>query len=237
MWAVFKKEVKAYFETPFGFIYMGIFLLITGIVFTTYNLVGAKGDMNGTFSLLANISIMSFPVLTMKLLSEERRQGTDRLLYTSRLSITSVILGKYFAALFLYLITLMITGVYVGIIAMYGDPNIGAILGSYFGFFILGATFTAICIFASSFTEHQVTAAITSFGILFALVIIGSLSATVKIPVISEILSALAITTYYEAFTKGIFSLGPIVYYISASVFFIFLAIQIVQGKRYGQGG
>ncbi len=232
MFTIFKKEVKTYFETPFGFIYLGIFLLITGIVFTTYNLVGAKGDMNGTFSLLANISIMSFPILTMRLLSDESRQGTDKVLYTSRLSVSQVVVGKYLAALFLYFVALVITWLYVVILVMYGEPNIGAIAGSYFGFFILGAAFTSICMFASSFTDHQVTSAITSFGLLFGSVIIGSLSSSIKIPVISQILNVIAVSDHYEEFTQGIFSLGPIAYYISFIIVFIFMTIQIVKSRR-----
>jgi len=237
MIAVFKKEFKSYIETPFGFVYMGIFLLISGIVFTIYNLIGAKGDMSGMFSILSNISIMSFPVLTMRLLTEEKRLGTDRVLFTSRLSVSDIIVGKYLAALSLYLLTLVVSFLYVIILYIYGDPNIGAILGSYFGFFVLGAAFTAICMFASSFSDHQVTAAISSFGILFAVVVISSLSSSIKIPVISQILQALAVTEHYEDFTKGIFKLGPIAYYISISVGFLFLTIQVVKSKRYSQGG
>ena len=100
---VFKKEVGAYFSTPFGFVYMGIFLLLSGLSFTIYNLMGLSGDMAGMFSLLSNLSFMIFPVLTMRLFAEERRAGTEQLMINSQLTITDIVLGKYFAALFVML--------------------------------------------------------------------------------------------------------------------------------------
>ena len=82
MYLIFKKEVSAYFSTPFGFIFMGIFLLLSGIIFTTYNLVGGGGDLNGMFGLFSNISFMIFPVLTIKMFADERRNGIEPLLLT-----------------------------------------------------------------------------------------------------------------------------------------------------------
>lgn len=237
MIAVFKKEVSAYFSTPFGFVFMGIFLLISGIVFTTYNLAGQRSDIYGMLGILSNISITIFPVLTMKLLAEERKLGTDQILLTSSLSVADIVIGKYLAALFVFFMTLLSTGVYVVILFVYGEPTVGTILGAYVGFFLLGATFIAICLFASSFTENQVIAAVSGIGVLFGLVIIGSLSKIVSMPILKDIITYLAITKQYEVFTRGVFSLGPLVYYISFAIAFIFLTIQSVEQRRWTQGG
>ena len=237
MIAVFKKEINAYFSTPFGFIFMGIFLLVSGIVFTTYNLVGRRADIYGMLGIVCNISITTFPILTMKLLAEERKMGTDHVLLTSRLSVADIIVGKYLAALTVLLVTLLANSVYVVILFAYGEPTVGAIVGAYTGFFLLGAAFTAICMFASSLTENQVTSAIASFGMLFALVIIGSLSRTVTTPVLRDIINCLAVTKQYEEFTRGVFRLGPLVYYISFAVGFVFLTIRMVEKRRWSQGG
>ena len=93
---IFKKEVSAYFSTPFGFVFMGIFLLLSGLSFTIYNLVGLSGEVSGMFSLLSNLAFMVFPVLTMRLFAEERRAGTEQLLLNSRLSITDISVQIYF---------------------------------------------------------------------------------------------------------------------------------------------
>jgi ABC-2 type transport system permease protein len=230
---VFKKEVAAYFSTPFGFIFIGIFLLLSGIVFSTYNLLGGGGDMSGMFGLLANMSFMTYPILTIKLFPEERRAGTEQLLLTSRLSITDIVLGKYLAAGFVFLTALVVTGIYVVILKVYGYPDLLAIACSYTGFFLLGMTFIAICTFTSSFAENQVTAAISSFGTLVGLVMIGAVSRTIQIPVVSEILSALAITRQYDEFIRGIYRPGPICYFVGFSIVFIYLTIFSLGRRRF----
>jgi ABC-2 type transport system permease protein len=235
---VVKKEIKAYFSTPFGFIFMGIFLLMSGIAFTTYNLLERRADIYGMLGIMRTLSITAFPILTMKLLAEERHMGTDQLLLTSRLSVIDVVVGKYLAALCVLLVTLLANFVYVVMLFIYGEPTIGAILGSYAGFFLLGASFTAICIFASSLTDNQVTSAIAAFGVLFALVVIGSLSGTVTVPVLRDFISALSVTTQFEELTRGVFRFGPLAYYICFAVGFVSLTVRIVERRRWsGTGG
>jgi len=229
---VFKKEVGAYFSTPFGFVYMGIFLLLSGLSFTIYNLVGLSGDMAGMFSLLSNLSFMIFPVLTMRLFAEERRAGTEQLMINSQLSLTDIVLGKYFAALFVMLCSMLVTLVYVGILLRFGYPNLGAVAASYIGYFILSMAMIAVCTFASSMADNQVTAAIASFGLMFVLVMLNSFTRSVDIPVITEVLSALAITTRYEEFTLGVFRLGPICYYLAFAAVALFLTVKNVERRR-----
>jgi ABC-2 type transport system permease protein len=237
MIAILKKEIKAYFSTPFGFIFMGVFLLMSGIAFTTYNLLGRRADIYGMLGIMRTLSITAFPVLTMRLLAEERRMGTDQLLFTSRLSVTAVVVGKYFAALFVLLVTLLANGLYVAILFLFGEPTIGAILGSYAGFFLLGAAFTAVCLFASGLTENQVVSAIAAFGMLFALVLIGSFSTTVRLPVLGALIRALSVGAQFEELTRGIFRFGPLVYYVCFSTAFVFLTIKIVEWRRWSRAG
>ena len=109
MFLILKKEIAGYFSTPFGFIFMGIFLLLSGIIFTTYNLIGGGGDLNGMFGLFSNISFMIFPVLTIKMFADERRFGIEPFLLNSRLSSTQIVLGKYLAACFVFLAALAVT--------------------------------------------------------------------------------------------------------------------------------
>ena len=142
-------------------------------------------------------------------------------------------MGKYFAAGFVFLVSLAATIVYVLILKFYGFPDLLAIAGSYFGFFLLGMAFLAACVFTSSLADNYVTAAIGSFGGLVGLVMIGVFSRSIQTPVISEIISALAITRQYDEFIRGIFRLGPIVYFIGFSIFFLTLAIISLDRRRY----
>lgn len=232
MMYLWKKEVSAYFSTPFGFVFMGIFLLLSGLAFTTSNLLGGNGDLSGMFGLLANMSFMTFPVLTMKLFAEERRSGTEQLLLTSRLSIPAIVVGKFLAAVTVFVATLLATVVYVGIIITHGFPNLGGIAASYAGYFLLGMAMIAVCTFASSLADNQVTAAIASFGLLFVLVMMGSFTKSLQVPVLSQVLSALSVTVRYDEFIRGIFRPGPVCYYLGYSGLFLFLAVKNLERRR-----
>ena len=229
---VWKKEIKAYFSTPFGFVFLGIFLLLSGLSFTVYNLVGGGGDMAGMFSLLSNMSFMVFPILTMKLFAEERRAGTEPLLLTSRLSTTGLVLGKYLAAVCVLAAALLCTLVYVGILVSYGYPNLGGVAGAYLGYLILGMAMIAVCTFASSLADNQVTAAIASFGLMFVLIMMASFSRSLQVPVLNDILGAVAITTRYDEFTRGIFRAGPVCYYLAYVGVMLFLTVKNLERRR-----
>ena len=232
MIAMIRKEIEAYFTTPFGFVFMGIFLLLAGLTFTMSNLLGGSGDLLGMFGLLANISFMTFPILTMRQYSEERKAGTEHLLLSSRLSVTDIVLGKFFAALVVFLLTLLVTAAFPIILVIYGDPNIGGIFASYFGFFLFGSAMIAVCTFIASFTENQVIAAIASFGLLFLLVMLSSFSKSIEVPVLQQILSALAISARYDEFIRGIFRPGPVSYYICYAAVFLFLTITNIKRRQ-----
>ena len=234
MISLFKKELAGYFISPFGFVFLGVFMLTAGIVFTSYNLLGANGDLAGTFDLLRNFSFILFPTLTMRIFAEERRNGAEQLLMTSRLSPADIVLGKFFAACSVFLMALVVTLVFAGIIFSYGTPNAGSLAASYLGFFLLGMTMIAICTFISSFAESQITAAIASSGTLFFLVLLSSFSRSFSVPVVTPILRALAITIRYDEFTRGILRLGPIAYYLSVTVLCILFTVKALELRRYG---
>lgn len=232
MISMIRKEIEAYFTTPFGFVFMGIFLLLSGLMFTMSNLLGGNGDLLGMFGLLANISFMTFPILTMRQYSEERKAGTEHLLLSSRLSVTDVVLGKYIAALVVFLLTLLVTAVYPVILIIFGQPNIGGLLASYVGFFLFGSAMIAVCSFIASFTENQVIAAIASFGLLFVLVMLSSFAKSVEVPVLKQVLSALAISVRYDEFIRGVFRPGPVAYYICYAAVFLFLTVTNMKRRQ-----
>lgn len=233
MFTIWRKEVSSYFSTPFGFVFMGIFLLLSGIVFATYNLVGGAGDLRGMFGLLANMSFMTFPILTIKLFADERRAGTEPLLLTSRLTNADIVLGKYLAAGFVFLVTLLVTVVYVLVLLIFGYPDLSAIAAAYFGFFLLGMTLIAVCTFTSSLTDNYVTAAIASFGVLVGLIMSGAVSRTIQIPIVSQLLKALAITQQYDELILGILRPGPILYFVCFSAILICLTTISLARRRY----
>lgn len=233
MLVILKKETENYFSTPFGFIFLGIFLVLSGVMFTIYNLLGGNAALSGMFDLLKNVSFIIFPVLTMRMFAEERKNGTEQLLMTSRLSCMDIVLGKFFAACILFGVALLVTLVYVVIIAKYGYPNFGSLAGSYLGFALLGVSMIAVCTFVSSFAANQITAAIGSFGTLFLMVMMTSFTKSLEIPVISPILSALTIAERYDEFTRGVLRLGPVFYYLAMTVVCLVMTVKNLESRRF----
>lgn len=166
MLSVFKREMKMYFSSPAGYIFMGSFLLISGIFFALYNLMSASPNYNSVLASITFVFLFAIPLLTMRLMSEEARQKTDQLLLTSPLKISDIVFGKYFAAVTVFLITLLITCLYPIILSFFGKVPVGEIVGGYVGFFLLGSAFISIGLFISSLTENQVTAGIVTFGVM-----------------------------------------------------------------------
>jgi ABC-2 type transport system permease protein len=169
MIAIFKRELRAYFLTPMGYIYMGFFLLLMGIFFTFGNLFSGNPQFNGFLGSMLFIYLFAIPLLTMRLFSEERRQKTDQLLLTSPVSVAEIVLGKFLAALALFLMTLAVTVLYAAVIAVFGDLAPGETFSAYLGFIFLGASYISVGIFVSAGTENQITAALVSFFTLLVI--------------------------------------------------------------------
>ena len=233
MIAIFKRELKSYFYSPIGYIFIGFFLLISGYFFATSNLFRMVSDIKLVFGNLSIVFLFLVPILTMRLLSDERRTKTDQLLLTSPVSLIDIVVGKYLAALAVYFISLLATGVYSIILFIYSKPALGEVLGVYVGFFLLGSAFIAIGLFVSSLTESQVTSAVASFGILLLLWVIDWIVPYIQNQFISKVIKWFSVLDRFQDFAMGILNLTHIVYYISFAVAFIFLTIRIMEKRRW----
>jgi ABC-2 type transport system permease protein len=178
MFAVFKRELRAYFSSPIGFVVIGLFLALSGIFFAAGNLLGASSEYNGLLSTMAFIFLFLVPILTMRLLTEETRQHTDQMLITSPLSVTAIVVGKYLAAVAVFLITLLVTVLYPVMMSFFALLGLAwwKILGGYIGLFLLGAAFIAVGLFFSSLTESQIVAAVATYTALLLMWIIDALT-------------------------------------------------------------
>ncbi len=172
---ILKRELKTYFLTPVGYIFMGFFLLISGFFFATGNLFQGSPNYNNMLGTITFVFMILVPILTMRLLAEETRQKTDQLLLTSPLSVTEIVLGKYLAAVAVFLLTVVVTCIYPVILGFFGSIAIAEIIGGYIGFLLLGASFIAVGLFVSSLTENQVVAAVVTFSSLLFFWIIDGL--------------------------------------------------------------
>jgi ABC-2 type transport system permease protein len=193
MFAIFKRELKAYFLTPIGFLYMGLFLLLTGIFFFFDNLMSGRSQFTGFLGSVLFIYLFAIPLLTMRLFSEEKKQKTDQLLLTSPVSISGIVCGKFLAALAVYCGTLVVTMLYAAVIAVYGDLQTWETVGSYIGFIFLGASYISLGIFVSALTENQLTAALVSFFSLLVIWLIDPVISIVPSDTRAGIISAVAL--------------------------------------------
>jgi ABC-2 type transport system permease protein len=187
MLAIFRRELKAYFTSPIGFTFVGFFLLLAGVFFSISNLLSGNPVFTGVLSNLTFIFLFLVPILTMRLISEESRQKTDQLLITSPIGITGIVLGKYLAAVGVFLITLLITVLYPVIMSFYSILGLAwwEILGGYIGFFLLGSAFIAVGLFFSSLTDNQLIAAVETFAALLLIWILDYIAQSVPADAVS----------------------------------------------------
>lgn len=208
MLAIFKRELKTYFLTPTGYIFLALFLLITGIFFTFSNILPLNTSFAPFLNSILFLFLLCVPILTMRLMTDEKRFRTDQLLLTSPVKIIDIVLGKYFAAVVLFCIALGITVLYALILNAYGTLDTWESLGAYIGFIFLGSAFIALGLYISTATENQVIAAIVTFGALLIVWLLDSIRQGVPADRVSGIIflitlfAALTIWAYFS--TKNI---------------------------------
>lgn len=195
MLAVMQKELKSYFTSAIGYLFIGIFLLISGIFFSSYNLMQESGDYISTLSSITFIFWFIVPILTMRIMSEEMKNRTDQLLLTSPIDINSIVVGKFFAAVLVFLIGMVITFIYPLILKTHGTVSMSEIICAYIGFFFLGCSLIAIGVFISSLTENQIISAIATFGAMILLYILDSIQQSVPSTVKSGIIFTVILIT------------------------------------------
>lgn len=233
MKAIYKRELRAYFTGPIGYIFVAIFIFLCNGSFYLNNLKFYISDFSPTFNLMMLFLIILIPLMTMRLWSEEKRQRTDQLLLTAPVSTTGVVLGKFFAALSVFLVGLFFTLIYPILVAWKGVPDPGKIIGNYIGIILAASAYIAISLFISSLTKSQLVSAIGSILALSLFYFMDILIGTSNSVIINSTLSFLSMITRYLNLYRGIFALSDIVYFISLTVIFIFLTSRVIEKQRW----
>lgn len=232
MKAIFNREFKAYFNSMLGYVFLTIFLLLTGAMFFVINLYRATATMTGFFLSINVWTIFLLPMLTMRMFSEDRKLKTDQLLLTSPVSISEMVLGKYFAAVCVLLLGTAVTLLYPIVISFFGALPVAETISCYIGFILLCMAVIAIGAFMSSLTESQIVAAISTYGILITLMFLGNLASSISNEAIVKVLLWLSPTQRFSEFTMGILSLESVIYYISVIALFLFLTVTAFEKRR-----
>lgn len=223
MFAVMKKEFKSYLLSPIGYIFIGLFLLMFSIFFivTIFN----YSVLNFEYLFFNGATILTFitPVLTMRMFSEERKNGTEQLLLTSPRSITSVVLGKFFAAALVVLITELFTLMYFAILKYFGEPSITVAISTLGGFFLLALAYISFGMFASSLTENQIIACVLTIGVFIAMWFL---------PGLNSALEPFSLINMFDKFPEGIISISEIITFVTFTILFILLTIIVLQRRK-----
>lgn len=233
MIAVWKREMQSYFFTPVGYVFMGVFLALASVMFYLQIMQQRSSDLMTFIGQMSYLWMLLSPVLTMRLLAEERQKRTDQLLLTSPASLTGVVLGKYLAAVAVMLLTVMCTLAFVGIVAIYGQVYPGEMLVGYLGFVLEGCAFLAMDLFLSGCAGNQVTAAVMAFGANFALWIMDMLVDVVGVDWLSRTLDFLSVYGRNEPFLMGQLSFASIMYDVSFAAAMLVMTIHRLDSRRW----
>lgn len=248
--AVFKRELYAFFASPIFYVVGTIFLVLSGYFFYTsvayFSFISFQAAQNPAMGgqvnlnemvikpLLDDMSIILLlivPLLTMRLLAEEKKNGTIELLLTYPISALAVLVGKYLATLFVIVLLLATTLIYMFLLTWFGSPEWGPVLTGYGGLLLLAASFIALGLFTSALTQNQIIAAVLGFGALLMFWIIGWTS-SVSGPVVGKVVNYLSLLEHLDPFSKGVLDSRDLFYYVGFSIFFIFLTLRYLDSQK-----
>jgi ABC-2 type transport system permease protein len=240
MSAIFKRELKSYFITPLGYVFIGVYLIFSGIFFYLFTLRSVSPtlgsvDFTMLFSLMFFVLMVTVPLLTMRLLSEERKNKTDQLTLTAPVGLFGLVWGKFSAAYAIFLISTAIIPIYGLVLAQYTEVSWRSMSGNMIGLIMLGAVYTSAGLLVSSFTENQMVAAIISVFVNIGFVL-SSIVAN-QIPAgfswVAAVLRELSLLERYDRFTIGLFELENVLFFASITFVFLFLTVRVLEKRRW----
>jgi len=178
------------------------------------------------------LTLLFAAVITMRLIAEERKLGTIELLLTAPVRDSEIIFGKYLGAMGIMLVMMILTCYFPILLFIFGDPDVGPILSGYLGLFLLSCAALAVGLFTSTITSNQIVAAVVAGGILFALWFMGS-AASYLPAALEEVVGFFSLSSYFPDFMRGIIDTRGIIFYLSITALFIFLAIRSLENSRW----
>ena len=248
--ALAQKELRAYFVSPIAYVVLGLFAVLFGVFYVSGLTVMVQLSM-GQFGMggpqLVNINefmirplfgntaivlLFMLPMLTMRSYAEEKRSGTIELLLTSPLTDFQIIMGKYLGAMALYVLTLSLTFIHIGVLFWYGEPELAPVLSGYLGLLLMGGSFISIGLAISSMTKNQIVAGVGTFAILLLFWVINWLGDSAG-PTVQAVLAYLSILEHFDDFSKGVIDTTHVTYYLSFITLGLFLTAKSMDMERW----
>ena len=243
MTTILRKEINAFFSSLIGYMVITVFLVTTGLfiwIFPNFNILDAGyATLDGFFEFAPLIFMFLIPAITMRSLAEERHSGTIEILATKPLTDLQIVLGKYFASMLLFVISLVPTLIYVYTVSKLaspaGDIDTGAIIGSYIGLILIGSAFTAIGMFASSVTSNQIVAFVVGvflcFFVFFAFDFLSRLAQFEG--TLDYFVKNLGLIAHYDSISRGVLDTRDLLYFITFDLVFIIGAKTAIDSRKW----
>ena len=233
MFAVFRIELKAYFTSPLGYVFLAIFYAFSGLFFYIFSLSVGSTDISSVFLMMFIVLMVFVPLLTMRLLSEDKKQKTDQLILTAPVSLLSIVMGKFLAAYAIFAIGVAVMPVYGFVMSTFATVSWLPIWGNTVGLLLLGGIFVSIGLFISSLTENQMIAAIGGFFINLMILLMNTLKSALPNGFLQDVLSSISVYSRYSEITNGIFSLSSLIFFVSVIFIFLFLTVRVLEKRRW----
>jgi len=232
MLAIMRREFKAYFTSPIGYIVVAAIFFISGVFFTQMVAYGIA-DMRSVFSTMYTFIMFLMPMLTMRLMSEDKKIKTDQILLTSPVTITGIVLGKYFAAVLVFIVASSSTLAECLVLGILGTPDWGVVITNYVAMILLAATFIAVGMFISALTENQVVAAIGAIVANVAVTYIDGILPNINNEFLDQFISDSTFTSRYSEFMSGMINFSSIMFFLSIIAVFLFLCGRVLEKRRW----
>ncbi len=232
--AIARKEFRSYFSSVIAYIFITLFLAVSGWLFMSGFFLVGQASLRPFFSLLPWLFLVFVPAVTMRLWAEEKKLGTIELLMTFPVRDVEVVLGKFVAAQAFLAVAVALSFPLALTAAYAGDPDWGAILGGYLGSVLLGGAYLAIGVFASSLTENQIVAFLIAVVTCFGMYVTGEEFVLYRVPqALVGFLSYLSLGTHFESIGRGVLDTRDLIYYLSVIGFFLFLNVRSVESRKW----
>jgi ABC-2 type transport system permease protein len=246
MLAIYCKELRSYFINAVGYVYSGIFLALAALLCCFTTLKASSYSTSSYFTYMIFALVVLIPLLTMRLFAEERKLRTEQLLLTAPVTLTGMVLGKFFAAFTLFVSTVIISCINffplyaIAVVERNGSystthvgPATAEIVGRTIGLILIGAAFIAIGLFISALAENQLSAAVVTIAVLICTVVLSMANQYINNYAIRFVLDWICILSRYANFSYGMFDWSALLYYISITSVFLFLTIRVYDRRRW----
>ncbi len=230
--AIFKREFKSYFTNPIGYIVLAVFYFFLGLYFSMIYSYGSP-DIEMVISAMSTIVVFAMPILTMRLMSEDRRQKVDQALLTAPVNLVSIVMGKFLAAFAIFALGFAPTIIFELLIVAKVTVNFLSFLYALLGMMLLGGAIIAIGMFISSLTESTVISGILSWLVNILVLYMSSFASMISTEWIANIFNKLAFISVFEGFSSKIFSIADVIYFLSIIAVFLFLCVRSLEKRRW----